>query len=141
MLMIIYYEIRMPRGFGVVILSLLGIFDFIIIALICRKILSHSYTVIFDNENINVQSKKKNILIAYKEIEKIVFWNNSDYSKMIIKAKNEEIKLYVGFANLLKNVRILPSRNYLDDIFIQKLRFETKNYTEKDKEIIEYYKK
>ncbi len=91
------------------ILALLFIFG-------VRKIFpSKKYTLIFDKENITIKSNKSEV-ISYASIKYIIIKNNTDYSNISIKQlDNRELKLYVGFANLLNNKPILKNDNQLDN--------------------------
>ncbi len=76
---------------------------------------SKKYTLIFDAENITIKSDKEQI-INYNSIKSITIKNNTDYSNIHIKqTDNQELKLYVGFANLINNKSILKSENQLDN--------------------------
>lgn len=105
---------KIPRGFLVVILGVLGIISFFILALIVSKTLGKKYELTFSETELVIKSDKTET-INYFEINAIRIHNNTDYSKIIIHKKDEsDFKLFVGMANLLNNKDILEPANILD---------------------------
>ncbi len=118
MAIVIHYNLtNLSRGQVISSLAVGGIISFFIVAFIFSKFLAESFTMTFYHDYMEVQSAKKKVQFSLTKMDSFEIWNNSDYSKLIVRYDNREIKYHVGFANLIKTVSILEAEDALDIAF------------------------
>lgn len=139
MAIVIHYNITdLSRGQVISFLAVGGIISFFIVAFIFSKFLADNFTMTFHNSCIAVQSSNTISNFDFVHLESFQIWNNSDYSKLIIRHDNQVIKYHVGFANLIKTTPILAAEDTLDIVFSPQLGFTKHIANQKGINIITY---
>ncbi len=139
MAIVIHYNItNLSRGEVVSCLAVGGIISFLIVAFIFSKFLAEQFTMTFHTDYIEVQSSKTNDTFDFAHLESFQIWNNSDYSKLIIRHGHQLVKYHVGFANLIKTIPILAAEDTLDIVFSPQLGFTKHIVNRKGINIITY---
>lgn len=139
MAIVIHYNLTgLSRGQILACLAIGGIISFFIVAFIFSKFLAEHFSMIFHADYIEVQSTKTTRRFDFAQLESFQIWNNSDYSKLIIRHGNQVVKYHVGFANLIKTIPILAAENTLDIVFSPQLGFTKHIVNQKGINIITY---